>query len=370
MKEVNMKIIFICSSLETGKDGVGDYTRRLAGELIRQGHDASIIALHDKHIESIEKGTQIDQDTVIPVLRLPACITWKKRVKGAKKYIEHVDPEWLSLQYVPFGFHNKGLPFFLGKRLAKIGKERMWHIMFHELWVGMNHNPLLKLKIWGYMQKKIVISLCKSLCPKVTHTHSALYRRELSTITSTVILPLFSNISCKQHISINRNKEFFNALIFGGIHYGAPIEKFVIDFKKYTSSINRRGKLIFIGNNGNELRKWIEVCKFKEVETEVYGQLSSNKISQILCQADLGVSTTPFWLNEKSGVVAAYKEHQLKTLCVAREWVPSNPENLPKPLYVIEYEVGKLEDIIDKDIEPYRYNLSVAARQFLNNLTF
>ena len=34
-----MKIVFICGCLEPGKDGVGDYTRRLSAELIDHGVD-------------------------------------------------------------------------------------------------------------------------------------------------------------------------------------------------------------------------------------------------------------------------------------------------------------------------------------------
>ena len=43
-----MKLLFLCSSLEPGRDGVGDYTRRLAGECLRQGHEVRLLSLNDK----------------------------------------------------------------------------------------------------------------------------------------------------------------------------------------------------------------------------------------------------------------------------------------------------------------------------------
>ena len=46
-----MKIIFLCGSLEPGRDGVGDYVLLLSGELVRQGHQASIIALNDVYLQ-------------------------------------------------------------------------------------------------------------------------------------------------------------------------------------------------------------------------------------------------------------------------------------------------------------------------------
>ena len=43
-----MKILFFCGSAEPGKDGVGDYTRRLCGELLRIGHETQILSLFDR----------------------------------------------------------------------------------------------------------------------------------------------------------------------------------------------------------------------------------------------------------------------------------------------------------------------------------
>ncbi|MBC8041217.1 MAG: hypothetical protein H7Y06_11790, partial [Opitutaceae bacterium] len=45
-----MKILFFCTSLELGCDGVGDYTRRLAGECAARGHDCTLIALNDTYV--------------------------------------------------------------------------------------------------------------------------------------------------------------------------------------------------------------------------------------------------------------------------------------------------------------------------------
>ncbi len=364
-----MKLIFLCSSLEKGRDGVGDYTRRLSGELIRQGHKVSIIALHDRHINNIQQEYQIDQNSQIDALRLPSCISWNKRIKIAEEYVSEFNPEWLSLQYVPFGFHDKGLPFLLEHRLKKVGQDVAWHIMFHELWVGMEENTSIRFYIWGFLQKKMITSMCRVIHPKVTHTHSALYKQELVEITNSKILPLFSNIYKEAFVHHKNDSDNYNVVVFGHIHYGAPVESFIIEFKKYTSSVNKSGKLNFIGHNGNELDKWVKICELEGVEVAVYGRLNPEKVSNLLHQADLGICTTPFWLTEKSGIVAAYKEHSLRTLCVAREWNPKGSGNLPVLPYVSPYEVGELEAALRLDIPIYKYNLSIAAKQFLEDLT-
>ena len=46
-----MKIAFLCGSLEPGFDGVGDYVRMLASEVIVQGHQAVIVAINDTHLK-------------------------------------------------------------------------------------------------------------------------------------------------------------------------------------------------------------------------------------------------------------------------------------------------------------------------------
>ena len=57
-----MKIAFICGSIEPGRDGVGDYTRRLAIELIKNSYEVAVIALHetiiDERISVNEKNEQ------------------------------------------------------------------------------------------------------------------------------------------------------------------------------------------------------------------------------------------------------------------------------------------------------------------------
>src|SRR5947209_6737741 len=108
-----MKIVFICGSLEPGKDGVGDYTRRLGATLISKGYELSIIALYDRFISSLEETTQKSDNYEIMVLRLPFSMQDRERYELARDYINKKDPVWLSLQFVIFSFHPKGLPLYL-----------------------------------------------------------------------------------------------------------------------------------------------------------------------------------------------------------------------------------------------------------------
>src|SRR6266496_1424946 len=175
-----MKIVFLCGCLEPGRDGVGDYTRRLASEVIRQGHKAAIVSLNDHFIEEELISTQHSEKIELPVLRLPSVMSNIKRLECAKKFINAFDPHWLSVQYVPYSFHLKGLPFGLNNLLDNIKQDKHLHIMFHELWVGDDDS--LKLKVYSLLQKLIIKQIKKKLNPDLVHTHLPNYYFKLKNL--------------------------------------------------------------------------------------------------------------------------------------------------------------------------------------------
>ncbi|HMC86673.1 MAG TPA: hypothetical protein VKI61_14195, partial [Chitinophagaceae bacterium] len=176
-----MKIIFVCGSLEHGRDGVGDYTERLASELTLQGHKVGLLSLNDQYLKQEIESTKQFDGCLSPIkLRLPSILPTKKRFKKAKAWINDFNPDWISLQFVIFSFHPKGLPFGLSKRLLNLGKEKRWHIMFHELWLGMDLNATKKNKLWGWLQMKIIRKVLADIKPLLIHTQSRLYQAQLA----------------------------------------------------------------------------------------------------------------------------------------------------------------------------------------------
>src|SRR5690606_16837539 len=121
--------------------------------------------------------------------------TWKKRLLRAQCFIDNFNPDWLSLQFVPFSFNKKGLPLGLAGKLKKLGKDRSWHIMFHELWVGMIHTTSIRRKALSLIQRKLIKHLADTLKPNIIHTHTHIYKIKLAEkgiIAS--LMPLFGNI--------------------------------------------------------------------------------------------------------------------------------------------------------------------------------
>ena len=108
-----MTIIFLCGSLEPGSDGVGDYIRKLSAAMFKKGHMVAAIALNDRQIQRLEEGHQTENNVQIPVLRIPSLLPHAEKFMLASTFIEKWNPDWLSLQFVPYAFNEKGIPFGL-----------------------------------------------------------------------------------------------------------------------------------------------------------------------------------------------------------------------------------------------------------------
>ncbi len=310
-----MKIVFICSSLEPGKDGVGDYTRRLAGELIRQGHNVGIVALHDSHIDNFQHEIQVDQNSKINTLRLSSCISWRGKKQRVKKFIDDFDPEWLSLQFVSYGFHKKGLPFLLPNFLIDIGGNRKWHLNFHELWIAKS---TLKHKVIALLQKKIVFVLIKALSPVKISTSIKLYKDRLDKY-HVEILPLFGNIPLS-----NQNSTLLLPLnnSFKVVHFGTFSED-EIGFKRQIGKvillakyIDKEIDFIVCGNGGVYKDSRIKLLskEYSSINVIDYDILSVAEISQLFCECDLGISRANYAYVGKSGTTQSMVEHGLPVL--------------------------------------------------------
>lgn len=366
-----MRILFFCGCLEPGCDGVGDYTRRLAGELKRKGNSVAIISLNDYFISGIQSEEQEQERTYVPVLRLGSDLPFRKKIGRAKKWVKEFDPTWLSLQYVPFSFHDKGLPLGLGKQLSTLGKGKTWHIMFHELWVGMDVESSWKHKLWGRMQAYIAQRLIKKLSPKVIHTQARLYQNQLQNFGYKIdLLPLFGNIPVSSPRELGgKRKTILSLVVFGQIQPGAPISQFAEDLVSYEKFSGKTVRLTFLGRLGSELDNWLNACRKENLTIELLGEQSSKKISEVFSRSDWGISSTPAFQIEKSGTVAAMREHNLPVYCVARPWHTQENQFDRPPYGVRIYKPSHLDLSNGFQFENKRNRLSQISNLFFESLS-
>jgi hypothetical protein len=333
-----MKIAFLCSGLEQGRDGVGDYTRRLAAECIRQGHPCVIASLNDTQVSETVLGSQESEGTIISLLRLPSITSWNKRKILARNWLDAINPTWASLQFVPFGFHRKGLCAGLGKRLADISPKSSWHIMFHELWLGLGQKSPVKHRFWGALQRRIIMDMLGHLRPQIVHTQTEPYREVLiKNGIQTTMLPLFSNIRranldawdnllkplIRQAGGKHQNRsELYLAGIFGAVHPEWDAEQTVNTLFPLVQHFRKRLVLVFHGKN-NLASQAFSKMKAKlqnRAEVVIAGERTEVEISKILQTLDLGLATSPRQIIQKSGSVAAMLEHGLQVLVTRDDW--------------------------------------------------
>ena len=317
-----MRIAFVCAGAEPGCDGVGDYSRLLGEELDSRGYKTALLALNDR---TLEGGSICSENK----LRLSTVMPWSARLLKAMAFLEEFRPDFLSLQFVGYGFDPRGLPLGLVGKLRRLAGGIPWLVMFHELWI--DHNGSWRCSVLSRMQKVYTTNLCRSLRPKMVHTSNENYAGKLASAgISTSVLPLFSNIQCgapdpslRQTLvqGFNYGADSHNVWIFvffGTIHPGWNVEGF---FKRTSEAARRAGKkatlFVSIGKNpGRGAAIWNSMQGFKTESLffRQIGELSTIDVSRHLQAADFGVATTPLSLLGKSGSAAAMASHGLTTI--------------------------------------------------------
>lgn len=366
-----MRITFLCSSLEPGRDGVGDYTRLLAEECVRQGHECSLIALHDRHVsEPIEEAVPVSpspshvsvsasqdvsvsasppisafQDVSVsafqnvspplPLLRLPSTMPWPERVQRATSFLKQFEPDWISLQFVPYGFNDKGLIWTLSRHLHQIIGNCRQHIMFHELWIGEAKQSPLRHRIIGVVQRWFILNMISKLKPALIHTHTPLYAAMLQEQGFPAsILPLFGNIPVIMSDAENtkwlwdelaaagcpvtheNRSRFWLIGFFGTLHPEWEPEPF---FSILSAAAKAAGKcvcLLAIGRLGCGEEHWSAYAQryAREFSFISLGEQAAERISELLHAVDFGVATSPWQLISKSGTAAAMLDHGLSVI--------------------------------------------------------
>lgn len=359
-----MKILFLFGSAEPGKDGVGDYTRRLCGELLRKGHQVEMLSLFDKHAGNrITENQEID-DVQVLTHRIPLTTEYKQRLAWTKEILNTLQPDWISLQYVPYSFDVKGLPFWFPKFLKELKGSHKWHIMFHELWIGISVISPFKHKLTGFFQRYIAKQIVNTTAASSITTSNILYQLVLKKgAINADILTLFSNIpkaavdlefkkDLYENFKISESKidDYLFAGVFGSIYPEANIEKVLNELLLRTKASNQEIVFVSFGRVDDRGKKEIErltshfAGKIKFISC---GELSQERVSTLLQLLDIGISCTPSQHIGKSGVFAAMKFHGLEVLMSSGEEIPEYEEQLqtmmpafinrPSEMWGVEY---------------------------------
>jgi len=182
-----VKILFLAGSLEPGKDGVGDYTRTLATECARLGHETFLLSFYDPWINGSMREPA--------ALRLGTMMPSSDRVKAAREFLTANRAEIVSLQFVSYSFHPAGLNVALPQILRVIIGQTRVQVMFHELWIGTQIGAPVQVKALGLCQRKIIQAMVKALAYRIVHTSCSVHVQLLARYgIDAKLLPLFGNV--------------------------------------------------------------------------------------------------------------------------------------------------------------------------------
>lgn len=348
---------------------MGDYTYKLAKALLELDIEVGVLCSNHPYIQEKIEFYRNEKISVYPILE-----TWsEKGLKDIEPFLLSDQFDFISLQFVPFAFQSKGLPLGMAKALSSLFPKTQWHIMFHELWLGMERNAKITSKVHGLLQKSIINNIIKKLNPRIITTNSHVYQYQLNNLGySAEVLPLFSNIPKNSSIKENSGKKLVFSF-FGSIHYGAPIQTFLKELLEFASD---QEKLIddlrfkFIGNCGSHVKEWLVALDNFNIAYQITGKISEEEVSNHLSGSDYGITTTPYMLTEKSGTIAAMLQHNLKVICVARPW-EVNGFNSGKLWFqggLQQYKNGNLNTILSQNFEGNYHDVKKIAATYLNYL--
>ena len=339
-----MKLLFLIPSFEPGHCGVGDYTRRFAGELIRRGHQSIVFSMCDKSLHLVNSRKikaerfQSDNDTNIGVMRHSENESWASKFTILAAIIKSYKPDLISLQYVPHGFHRKGLPYAFAKGLSSLPQRERWHIMLHELWSGYGSLFELRQNIISFCQRQILARILNTISPSLITTSTSTYQQRLR-FHDVKLLPLFSNVAVSTNNSNGVNRDVdsgcVNAGLFGAFSSDkAGFRRQLEVIVKIAESNNRKTRLALMGRR-TESKVHLDIAHeiFGADSVVDLGSLPERELSEALKRMDIGVSRGDVELFPKSGSTLAFLEHGVPVLlrgdrCTAQDLEQSEYRSL------------------------------------------
>lgn len=331
-------MVILAGCLEPGRDGVGDYTHGFAVEAVAARVPVMTVALADRFVSTATR--QVREG--VPELRLPAGTAWSDRLDRLRTELDEFDPDWISLQFVPYSFHPRGWVHGLARRLrpllarpAQKGQrkaDRQLHVMFHELWLGIGADASWKHRAEGRWQRWLILSFLRALRPSVVHTSSPMYASILHQAgVQASVLPLFGSIPldappaereeaeawwigelAAMNLPAAQRQDWWVFAVFGSIHREWWPGDLFAALLAQPAPQRRQLALVAIGRSGaagDEVLQRLKQDFTGKIVFRDLGEQSPTRVATVFRQLDFGISTSPWSLIGKSSAAAAMREH-------------------------------------------------------------
>jgi len=339
-----MKILFLTPSLAFGRDALADYSILLAGELRGRGHEPALFGWRS-HASVPAEG---DLGSIQMLGQASSGSPWRRWAAA----LEQFQPDWVSTQFVTFGYHPKGLPFEFAQRLPSAVGGRKTHLMLHEIWSGLRMDKRWKESILGVVQRWLILRLVRRLRPAALHTSIEYYRRLLGrSKVDAKVLPIFGNVPVTEANADAWLKPLLpepcrsasDAILicsFGSIH-NPPVWLELL--RRVNSTLVRLGRHACVALVGGRGRGPVvaQAAAFDRIHFMELGMRSAAEVDQILNSCHFGLATTPMDALGKSSSAIAMAEHGMPLL--VRGGFRISEMELPPPPHMVLVDLDKRE---------------------------
>jgi glycosyltransferase involved in cell wall biosynthesis len=327
-----MKILFITREFPPIVDGVGDYTFHLATELAKRNFEILVVCSRS---EAIEQNLSAE----LPFKLKPIVKDWTLRgIEVLKTEIRQFQPDWISIQYVPHGFHSKAIPLFFIPFVFWIrANHYKLQITFHEIAIGFEH---FGLKYWIQAITQRIIAWTMAFFSNQVVTSTGLYVK---------ILRPFNNSIEMIHIGSNF-KEPDETEVFlqkaKGINIASFANRITIETLEAIKLIIEKGKLVQLIGLGQisedkhrEIMEMISQLSLTKY-VSLTGRINDNQLFGYLKHSDLYLQTE--WTNQNGKGGVALKSGALAVALQAG-----------LPVITIQGEMTDTDILIDREIVVY-----------------
>lgn len=274
----------------SGKCGIGDYVKLLTSKM--EAHEVSC--------------------TILPLGRFSE-INFATLTSNLQK------ADLISIQFSPYGFSPNGISGSTFLDFGKALKNKLVHVMFHEIWIGAYPMASWRERITGWRQKREILNFLSFAQPRWIHTtNSAALDRLKNEHLDPKYLYLFGNIPFSP---LPQKKEaieesILRIVFFGTLYDSFPYLKAVIKLNELSKSTKKTIQILLLGRHREQkgVMKLQKLVTTYDLNLKISGELSVTEISYQLQKSDIGISTTPFDVLGKSGATASMLEHGLPVL--------------------------------------------------------